>query len=103
MIISLNTYGTIGTVLFWGGIAVALASLTLLLTVARGITLGGEDDLNQHDVYYIIGDWTHPLILALPILAGLLITISGLLMRSQVSIAEDLIKTSNSVEQEINY
>ena len=82
---TLGIYWSIGTVLFWLGIALCIGSIVLFLAASRGVQIEGPDRLNLHDTHYVIFSLGHRLSLLLPLIAGLLLLSTGLLVRGQTS------------------
>ena len=80
---TITTYGHIGTALFWIGMLVMLVSICLFVMAGKGISIDHGGGLDSHDTYYIIVDLGHRLMFLVPFIAGLLLTFSGLFIRSQ--------------------
>ena len=99
---TIGTYWNIGTVLFWLGVAACVGSIVLFLAASRGVQIDGSDKLNLHDTYYVVFSLGHRLSLLVPFIAGLLLLLTGLLVRSQTSLnAADFNKLEES-EQDVH-
>jgi hypothetical protein len=83
---TIGTYWSIGTVLFWLGVATCIGSIVLFLAASRGLQIDGPDKLNLHDTYYVVLSLGHRLSLLLPFIAGLLLLLTGFIVRSQTSL-----------------
>jgi hypothetical protein len=99
MTIPLNTLGLSGTILLWLGVILAVGGLALFLAVCGGISpVGNEETLHSHDTYYILIHGSRRLIFLLPLVAGLILIASGLLIRRQLPILEAMVM--NLAEQD---
>jgi hypothetical protein len=98
---TIETYRNIGMVLFWLGVATCIGSIVLFLAASRGVQIDGPDKLNLHDTYYLVLSLGHRLSLLFPFIAGLLLLLTGLIVRSQTPLnAADFTKTEEA-EQDV--
>ena len=112
MSINLNTVGISGTILFWLGIGVCVVSLALFIAVSTGITDGlvpergsfdGTTTLTFHHSDCILIEWRDKLIFLMPVAAGIILTFSGMLIRSKVSEYAKVFKTANGHYESSQY
>ncbi len=91
MSINLNMVAVSGSIFFWLGIVLGLAGLAFLAAVGTGISLGSpsspehEGVIVFHHTDYLLLDWGRRWIYVLPVLAGLLLAGSGILIRRQAA------------------
>ncbi|MFT3991384.1 MAG: hypothetical protein QM680_08225 [Luteolibacter sp.] len=82
MAVTVNALGVCSSVLFWMGVILCISGVSLFLAVSNGIGTSVEGHLD--DTYFIIIHWKFWLLFILPVLAGFILVISGLLLRGQI-------------------
>jgi hypothetical protein len=101
MAININTISISGSVLLWLGVITCFGGLILFLAVCGGISPNApEKSLHSHDTYYILIQGLRRLVYVLPLVAGLLLVASGLLIRRQIPTLEAMLMNTHSPNQE---
>lgn len=84
--INIHTIGTASIALICIGGLVSIIAVGLFLAVGSGVSLGKPDDtLHAHDTYFIVIHGPGRLVFLLPLVAGLILMLSGLLIRREVA------------------
>ena len=92
MAININTISVSGSILLWLGVITCLGGLAFFLAVSSGISPDRyAESWPLHDTYYILLHWKQRLIFLLPLVAGLVLLASGLLVRRQVPTLQSML------------
>jgi len=93
MSLNVNSLGISGAILFWLGVVICILSLAFFIAVSTGITDGvfseggsfdGSSTLTFHHSDRLLIGWQDKLVFLLPLAAGIILTLAGLLIRSKV-------------------
>lgn len=87
MAINVNIIDMIGWVTIILGVSICIVGIVFFLAVCRGIGPGGD----LHDTYFIIINGTRRLIFLLPVASGVLLLISGVMIRGQLPYFKNLL------------
>ncbi len=92
---STQTFGFLGNISLWLGIAVCAATLLLVLSASAGFS---DTELSRgHDSYYVLLGWKQLMFLLSPIAAGVILIITGLQIKKQaVQLREGVKKISET-------
>jgi hypothetical protein len=101
MAININTISISGLVLLWLGVITCFGGLILFLAVCGGISPNAlGKSLHSHDTYYVLIQGLRLLVYILPLVAGLLLVASGLLIRRQIPTLEAMLMNTRSPNPE---
>jgi hypothetical protein len=101
MAININTISVGGSVLIWLGVIICLGGFAFFWVVSSGISPDRyAEGWPLHDTYFILLHWKHRLIFLLPLLAGLILVASGLLIRRQVPTLQSMLTSVPVQNQE---
>ena len=98
---TISTYSNIGTVIFWFGVFTIISTIILFVMLIKGVSIGDFSDLHLHDSYYIVFHWRALLFLLMPIVAGILLVLTGRIIQSHNSSSDLFLAEMDKDSEEV--